>query len=175
MCVFHLSPSSLGRSEQEDDSSSQARVGLRDSVSVCWLCSPPHRISCLRMAGSYGLMSNFKCTYSAHNHTLFNLWSHLWKWNTRQMILPHAFTVWCSDLHHFGDIPDANLAPLGGSSQELRAAAEAVARDLVRTVRAVGKLGGAGRQCHWQRHVLRVLALHKWTIRWMSLVFGPGG
>lgn len=66
MCVSHLSPSSLGRSEQEEDSSSQARVGLRDSVRACWLCSPPHRFSCLTMAGSYGLMSNFKCTCPTH-------------------------------------------------------------------------------------------------------------
>lgn len=86
MCVFHLSPSSLGRSEQEDDSSSQARVGLRDSVSVCWPCSSPHRISCLRMAGSYGLMSNFKCTCPAHNHTLFN-WGSI-----------HTLTFWQSEI-----------------------------------------------------------------------------
>lgn len=60
MLAFYLSPSSLGRSEQDDESSSQARVGLLDSVIVCWLCSPPQRIRCLSMAGSYGLMSNFK-------------------------------------------------------------------------------------------------------------------
>ena len=94
--VPHLSPSSFGRSEQEEDSSSQARVGLRESGSVCWLCSPPHRISCLRMAGSYGLMSNFKCTCSSHNHTFvnmgsfrtFNVWHlHVWMQRKGQMII----------------------------------------------------------------------------------------
>lgn len=49
---YYLSPSSLGRSEQDDDSSSQARVGRRDSVIPCWFCSPPHSISCLSMTGS---------------------------------------------------------------------------------------------------------------------------
>lgn len=52
------------------------------------------------------------------------------------------------DLHQFGDIPDADLAPLSGSSQELRTAAEAVAGDLVRAVGAVGKLRRAGCQGH---------------------------
>lgn len=40
-------------------------------------------------------------------------------------------TGWYSDLHHFRDIPDANLAPLGGSSQELWAAAKTIASNLV--------------------------------------------
>lgn len=78
-----------------------------------------------------------------------------------------------SDPHHFGDVPDADLAPFSGSSQKLRAAAEAIAGDLVRTVVTVGTVGGAGGQCHRQRHVLRVLALHKRTIGRMPLVFGP--
>lgn len=60
MLESYLSPSSFGRSEQDEDSSSQASVGLLDSVSVCWFCSPPETISCLRMAGSYGLMSNLR-------------------------------------------------------------------------------------------------------------------
>lgn len=47
------------------------------------------------------------------------------------MTLSQTFTVCCSDLHHFGDIPYTDLAPLGGSSQELWAAAEAIAGDFV--------------------------------------------
>lgn len=60
----------------------------------------------------------------------------------------YIFPIRCSDLHHFGDIPYADLAPLGGSSQKLWAAAEAIAGDLVRTVGAVGSLGGAGGKCN---------------------------
>ena len=77
-------------------------------------------------------------------------------------------------LHHLGYIPDANLAPLGGGCQEVGTAAEAVARDLVGAVGAAGELGRAGGQRHRQRHVLRVLALHKWTVGGMSLVLRPG-
>lgn len=62
MWVYNLSPSSLGKSEQQAASSSQESVGLRDSVPVRLCCSLPDRISCLRMAGSYGFTSNFKCT-----------------------------------------------------------------------------------------------------------------
>lgn len=80
-----------------------------------------------------------------------------------------------SDLHHFGDVPDADLAPPGGGSQELRAASEAVTGDLVRAVRPVGKLSGARRQRHRQRDVLRVLALHKRTVGRVALMFGPEG
>lgn len=47
----YLSPSSLGRSEQEDDSSNQFSVGLCDSVNVK-PCSMLHRINCLNMTGS---------------------------------------------------------------------------------------------------------------------------
>ena len=53
-------------------------------------------------------------------------------------------------------------------------AAEAVARDLVRAIGATGELGRAGGQRHRQRHVLRVLALHKRTVGGMSLMLRPG-
>lgn len=79
------------------------------------------------------------------------------------------------DLHHLGDVPDADLSPLGGRRQELRTAAKTVAGDLVGAVGAAGELGGAGGQRHRQRHVLRVLALHERTVGGMSLVFGPEG
>lgn len=79
-----------------------------------------------------------------------------------------------SNLHHFGDIPDTNLSPLGGSSQELWAAAKTIAGNLVGAVGAVGKLGRTGGQRHGQRHVLCVLTLHEGTVWRVSLMFRPG-
>ena len=61
VCVQYLSPSSLGMSEQLDSSSSQARRGRLASDPRLG-CSLPDRMSCRRMAGSYGLISNFRCT-----------------------------------------------------------------------------------------------------------------
>lgn len=80
-----------------------------------------------------------------------------------------------SDLHHLGDVPDADLSPLGGRRQKLRTAAKTVAGYLVGAVGAAGELGGTGGQRHRQRHILRVLALHERTVGRMSLVFGPEG
>lgn len=51
-CFYYLSPSNFGRSEQDDDSSIQARIGLRDSARPGWFCSAPERTSFLRMIGS---------------------------------------------------------------------------------------------------------------------------
>lgn len=79
-----------------------------------------------------------------------------------------------SHLHELGHVPYADLAPLGGGGQEVRAAAETVAGDLIGAVGA-GELGGAGRQGDGQRDVLSVLPFHKWTVGGMSLVLGPGG
>lgn len=56
----------------------------------------------------------------------------------------------------------------------MRAAAEAVAGDLIRAVRA-GELRRAGRQGDRQRDVLSVLAFDKRTVGGMSLVLRPGG
>lgn len=75
-------------------------------------------------------------------------------------------------LHELGHVPYADLAPLGGSRQEVRAAAEAVAGDLVRAVRT-GELRWARRQGDRQWNVLRVLTLHKRTVGGMSLMFRP--
>lgn len=79
-----------------------------------------------------------------------------------------------SHLHELGHVPYADLAPLGGGGQEVRAAAETVAGDLIGAVGA-GELGGAGRQGDGQRDVLSVLPFHKRTVGGMSLVLGPGG
>lgn len=53
-----------------------------------------------------------------------------------------------SDLHHFGDIPDTDLSPLGCSCQKLWTAAKTIAGNFVRTISTVGKLGWTCRQCH---------------------------
>lgn len=79
-----------------------------------------------------------------------------------------------SHLHELGHVPYADLAPLGGGGQEVRAAAETVAGDLIGAVGA-GELGGAGRQGDGQRDVLSVLPFHKRAVGGMSLVLGPGG
>lgn len=57
--VAYLSPSNFGISEQLDESSSHASVGLLESTPE--LCSPDN-ISCCTIAGSYALISNFKWT-----------------------------------------------------------------------------------------------------------------
>lgn len=58
--VAYLSPSNFGISEQLDESSSHASVGLLESTPE--LCSPDN-ISCCTIAGSYALISNFKWTW----------------------------------------------------------------------------------------------------------------
>lgn len=75
-------------------------------------------------------------------------------------------------LHELGHVPDADLAPLGGGGEKVRAAAEAVAGDLIGAVGA-GELGGAGGQSDGQRNVLGVFSLDERAVGRVALVLRP--
>lgn len=163
----NLSPSSLGKSEQQVASSSQESVGLCDSVPVTLCCSLPDRISCLRMAGSYGFTSNFKCTCTGERFGITVRHLHDCWWL-------YCFSNSWTYLHELGNVPYANLPPLGCCSKKMRAATEPVAHDLIWPIWA-GELGRAGGQGDGERNILGVLSFYERTVGRMALMLGPKG